>query len=446
MTAKENEFLNIHPYFHIDPAIERAADRALSEAQEAFSRIDANTDYNQQKMLAAFLKNRVSESHFAASTGYGYDDRGRETLDRVFADALGAEDALVRHNFVSGTHALTVALFGVLRPGDTMLSVTGTPYDTLQGVIGRGKDGTLIDDAFEPGVCSGSLKEFGIHYREVPLSEDGTPDLPAIEAALRGNPQVRMVYLQRSRGYSLRPSLFVKQISEIAALAHKLAPSCIVMVDNCYGEFVEREEPVSRGADLMAGSLIKNPGGGVAPTGGYIAGRRDLVEQCAYRLTTPGLGREVGCTLGNNRELFMGAFHAPHVTGEALKTAVFAAALFSQFGYDVTPRWDEPRADIIQTVLLRNEQALVAFCQGMQKGAPVDSFVTPEPWDMPGYDSQVIMAAGAFTLGASIELSADAPLRAPWAAWMQGGLNFHSGRLGVMLGAQSMLERGLLGK
>ena len=446
MTAKENEFLNIHPYFHIDPAIERAADRALSEAQEAFSRIDANTDYNQQKMLAAFLKNRVSESHFAASTGYGYDDRGRETLDRVFADALGAEDALVRHNFVSGTHALTVALFGVLRPGDTMLSVTGTPYDTLQGVIGRGKDGTLIDDAFEPGVCSGSLKEFGIHYREVPLSEDGAPDLPAIEAALRGNPQVRMVYLQRSRGYSLRPSLFVEQISEIAALAHKLAPSCIVMVDNCYGEFVEREEPVSRGADLMAGSLIKNPGGGVAPTGGYIAGRRDLVEQCAYRLTTPGLGREVGCTLGNNRELFMGAFHAPHVTGEALKTAVFAAALFSQFGYDVTPRWDEPRADIIQTVLLRNEQALVAFCQGMQKGAPVDSFVTPEPWDMPGYDSQVIMAAGAFTLGASIELSADAPLRAPWAAWMQGGLNFHSGRLGVMLGAQSMLERGLLGK
>ena len=438
--------MNIHPYFHIDPAIERAADRALSEAQEAFSRIDANTDYNQQKMLAAFLKNRVSESHFAASTGYGYDDRGRETLDRVFADALGAEDALVRHNFVSGTHALTVALFGVLRPGDTMLSVTGTPYDTLQGVIGRGKDGTLIDDAFEPGVCSGSLKEFGIHYREVPLSEDGTPDLPAIEAALRGNPQVRMVYLQRSRGYSLRPSLFVEQIAEIAALAHKLAPSCIVMVDNCYGEFVEREEPVSRGADLMAGSLIKNPGGGVAPTGGYIAGRRDLVEQCAYRLTTPGLGREVGCTLGNNRELFMGAFHAPHVTGEALKTAVFAAALFAQFGYDVTPRWDEPRADIIQTVLLRNEQALVAFCQGMQKGAPVDSFVTPEPWDMPGYDSQVIMAAGAFTLGASIELSADAPLRAPWAAWMQGGLNFHSGRLGVMLGAQSMLERGLLGK
>lgn len=438
--------MNIHPYFHIDPAIERAADRALSEAQEAFSRIDANTDYNQQKMLAAFLKNRVSESHFAASTGYGYDDRGRETLDRVFADALGAEDALVRHNFVSGTHALTVALFGVLRPGDTMLSVTGTPYDTLQGVIGRGKDGTLIDDAFEPGVCSGSLKEFGIHYREVPLSEDGAPDLPAIEAALRGNPQVRMVYLQRSRGYSLRPSLFVEQIAEIAALAHKLAPSCIVMVDNCYGEFVEREEPVSRGADLMAGSLIKNPGGGVAPTGGYIAGRRDLVEQCAYRLTTPGLGREVGCTLGNNRELFMGAFHAPHVTGEALKTAVFAAALFAQFGYDVTPRWDEPRADIIQTVLLRNEQALVAFCQGMQKGAPVDSFVTPEPWDMPGYDSQVIMAAGAFTLGASIELSADAPLRAPWAAWMQGGLNFHSGRLGVMLGAQSMLERGLLGK
>lgn len=436
--------MNLYPYFHIDPMIEQAADRAMAEASSALARIDANTDYNQQKMLAAFIENRVSESHFAASTGYGYDDRGRETLDRVFAQALGAEDALVRHNFVSGTHALTVALFGVLRPGDTMLCVTGTPYDTLQGVIGRGKDGTLTDDAFNPGEYCGSLKEFGVHYRQVELTPEGKPDLPAIEAAIR--PGLRMVYLQRSRGYSLRPSLFVEEIGEIAALAHRKAPGCIVMVDNCYGEFVQRDEPVSHGADLMAGSLIKNPGGGIAPTGGYIAGRKDLVEQCAYRLTTPGLGREVGCTLGNNRELFMGAFQAPHVTGEALKTAVFTAALFQQFGYEVTPRWEELRADIIQTVLLRNKEALIAFCQGMQKGAPVDSFVTPEPWDMPGYDCPVIMAAGAFTLGASIELSADAPLRAPWAAWMQGGLHFHSGRLGAMLAAQSMLDCKILGK
>ena len=253
-----------------------------------------------------------------------------------------------------------------------------------------------------------------------------------------------MVYIQRSRGYSLRPSLRVEEIETIARAAKEVDPHCIVMVDNCYGEFVQEEEPVSRGADLMAGSLIKNPGGGIAPTGGYIAGRHDLVQSCAYRLTTPGLGKEVGCTMQANRELFMGAFHAPHVTGEALKTAVFASALFSLLGYDVTPRFDEPRADIIQAVMLRNEKALIAFCQGMQKGAPVDSFVVPEPWDMPGYDSQVIMAAGAFTLGASIELSADAPLREPYAAWMQGGLNFHSGKVGVLLGAQSMIDSGVL--
>jgi cystathionine beta-lyase family protein involved in aluminum resistance len=255
-----------------------------------------------------------------------------------------------------------------------------------------------------------------------------------------------MVYIQRSRGYSLRPSLFVEDIEKIARIAKKQAPGCIVMVDNCYGEFVQKDEPVSHGADLMAGSLIKNPGGGVAPTGGYIAGRKDLVEMCAYRLTTPGTGREIGATLGNSRELFMGAFHAPHVTGEALKTAVFASALFEGLGYDVTPRCSEPRADIIQAVLLKEERALVAFCQGMQRGAPVDSFVIPEPWDMPGYDSKVIMAAGAFTLGASIELSADAPLREPYAAWMQGALNYHSGKFGGLLAAQSMMDKGIIGK
>jgi cystathionine beta-lyase family protein involved in aluminum resistance len=420
----------IYPYFKIDPRIEKAAEKAEKLAEPYFDRIERNADWNEQKMLAAFIRNGVSESHFAASTGYGYGDRGRETLDRVFADALGAEDALVRHNFVSGTHALTVALFGVLRPGDTMLSVTGIPYDTLRAVIGLTGDG------------NGSLKEFGIHYDQVELTPEGKPNYE--EIGRRVNPGIRMVYIQRSCGYSLRPSLSVEEIGKIAETAKQKAPDCIVMVDNCYGEFVERDEPVSHGADLMAGSLIKNPGGGIAPTGGYIAGRKDLVESCAYRLTAPGVGREVGATLGNNRELFMGAFHAPVVTGEALKTAVFTAALFRTFGYRVSPDYDEPRADIIQTVKLGSERSLVAFCRGVQKGSPVDSFVTPEPWDMPGYDCKVVMAAGAFTLGASIELSADAPLREPYAAWMQGALNYPSGRMGAMLAAQSMLDEGVL--
>lgn len=422
----------VYPYFKIDDKIKAAAEKAIQMTESAIKKIDETTDYNQQKMLATFIEVGVSESHFVASTGYGYGDRGRDALDLVYAKAFGAEDALVRHNFVSGTHALTVALFGVLRPGDTMLSVTGIPYDTLRGVIGITGNG------------NGSLKEFGIAYEQMELKVDGTPDYDEIEKRI--SPKIKMVYIQRSRGYSLRPSLFVEDIERIAKIAKAKAPDCIVMVDNCYGEFVQTEEPTSRGADLMAGSLIKNPGGGIAPTGGYIAGRKDLIESCSYRLTTPGIGREIGATLGNNRELFMGAFHAPHVTGEALKTAVFTAALFSLFGYDVTPRYDEPRADIIQAVLLRKEAALIAFCQGVQKGAPVDSFVVPEPWDMPGYDCKVIMAAGAFTLGASIELSADAPLREPYAAWMQGGLNYHSGRLGAMLAAQSMLERDILQK
>ena len=420
----------MYPYFKIDERILRAAEEVSQKIRPQLQKIEENTEYNQQKMLAAFIKNGVSESHFTASTGYGYGDRGRDALDRVFADAFGAEDALVRHNFVSGTHALTVALFGVLRPGDTMLSVTGLPYDTLRPVIGLSGNGI------------GSLREFGIRYEQVDLTPDGGPDYGGI--ARRVNPGVRMVYLQRSRGYSLRPSLSVEEIGRIAEIAKEKAPDCVVMVDNCYGEFVQREEPVSRGADLMAGSLIKNPGGGVAPTGGYIAGKRELVERCAYRLTTPGTGREIGATLGHSRELFLGAFEAPHVTGEALRTAVFAAALFGGFGYRVSPQYDEPRADIIQTLLLGNEKALTAFCRGIQKGAPVDSFVVPEPWDMPGYDCKVIMAAGAFTLGASIELSADAPLREPYAAWMQGGLNYHSGRLGAMLAAEELLDEGVL--
>ena len=421
----------MYPYFQVSEKLQGLSDKAEARVAEKLKEIETIQRYNQQKMLAAFIQAGVSESHFAASTGYGYGDRGRDVLDEVYARAFGAEDALVRWNFVSGTHTLTVALFGLLRPGDKMLCVTGTPYDTIQGVIG-------INGREEPG----SLKDFGIVYEQLELLPDGTPDYEAMERAI--TPEYKMVYIQRSRGYSLRPSFSVDEIDEMAQIAKKKAPNCIVMVDNCYGEFIERDEPVSRHADIMAGSLIKNPGGGVAPTGGYIAGRKDLIELCSYRLTTPGTGRELGCTLGQNRELFMGAFHAPHVAGEALKTAVFASALFSELGFGVSPAPEDRRADIIQTIELQTREALIAFCKGVQKGAPVDSFVVPEPSPMPGYDSDVIMAAGAFTLGSSIELSADAPLREPYAVWMQGGLNYHSGQLGILLAAQEMLDEGLI--
>lgn len=422
-------------FFTIDPRLLALSDRAMEQAGPALERIEQTTDYNQQKVLSAFIDQRVSESHFAPTTGYGYGDRGRETLDRVFAQALGAPDALVRHSIVSGTHAITIALFGVLRPGDTMLAATGAPYDTLDAVIGRANENQTKD--------MGSLKDYGVRYEQVDLNAAGRPDLPAITAAAaRRKP--KLVHIQRSRGYSLRPSLRVDEIEKIVAAVREGYPQAVVFVDNCYGEFVERREPTAVGADLMAGSLIKNPGGGVAENGGYICGRADLVEQCAYRMTTPGLGREVGASLGHNRTLYMGLFHAPHVVGEALKTAVYGASLFSLLGYEASPGAEEERADIIQAVRLRTPEALIAFCQGMQRGAPVDAFVVPEPWDMPGYENPVIMAAGAFTMGASIELSADAPLREPYAAYMQGGLNFHSGRMGVLLAAQSMLEQGAL--
>ena len=417
-------------FFNIDPALDALSRQALQKVTPSFAEIEHITEHNQQKVLAAFHKHRVSESHFGESTGYGYGDRGRETLEAVLAEVMGTESSLMRHTFTSGTHTLTVALFGLLRPGDTMLCVTGTPYDTLRPVIGI-KGGGL-----------GSLKDFCVRYEQVELDAHGRLDLEAIERAIKKT-QPRMVYLQRSRGYTLRPSLSVEEIGLAAALV-KEHSEAILMIDNCYGEFVQKLEPTQCGADIIAGSLIKNPGGGLAKNGGYIAGRADLVELCAHRMTAPGLGGEVGATLGLNRSLFMGLFHAPHVVGEALKTAVYASALFELLGFEVSPRWDEPRRDIIQSVTLGSREALIAFCRGMQSGAPVDAFVTPEPWDMPGYDSQVIMAAGAFILGASIELSADAPLRPPWAAWMQGGLNFHSGKMGVLLAAQKMLGEGVL--
>lgn len=418
-------------FFKIDERLQKLDAAVLQQCSKPFAEIEKTTEYCQLKVLNAFIENGVSESHFAATTGYGYDDRGRDTLDRVVAQSLGAEDALLRYSFASGTHTIAVALFGVLRPGDRLLCVTGRPYDTLIGVLG-------CDEK-----TSGSLADFNIEYNEVALKPDGSPNHAAITEELKSG-AYKVAYIQRSRGYSLRPSLQIAEIERLCQTIRAAAPGVIIMVDNCYGEFTHRQEPCCVGADLIMGSLIKNPGGGIAPSGGYIAGRKELIEQCAYRMTAPGVGREIGATLGHNRELFMGWFNAPHVTGEALKTAVFAAAFFESCGYTVTPTAAEPRADIIQSIVLENPKALIAFCQGMQRGAPVDSFVTPEPWDMPGYNDQVIMAAGAFTLGSSIDLSADAPLREPYAAWMQGGLNFHSAHAGVLLAAQSMLENGLL--
>ena len=422
--------VNMYGKFNISPEIIKASEKAMIKCDDAFKRIDRITEHNQLKVLSAFTECAITESHFAGSTGYGYGDRGRERIDELFAKCVGAEDSIVRHNFTCGTHTLAVALFGVLRPGDTMLSVTGTPYDTIHSVIGLS------------GENMGSLKEFGINYMQTELNENGLPDLDEIKKILTTR-KIRMVYIQRSRGYSLRPSLSVSQIGEIVKLT-KENSDAIVMIDNCYGEFVEEIEPVSVGADLIAGSLIKNPGGGIARTGGYIAGKKELVDLCAYRLTTPGLGKEVGATLDQSRNLYMGIFNAPHVVGEALKTAVFAASLFSDFGFDITPDVSEERHDIIQAIKLKNAENVIAFCQGMQKGAPIDSNVQPEPWDMPGYDNKVIMSAGAFISGSSIELSADAPIRDPYAVWMQGGLNFHSGKVGIMLAAQEMFNRKLI--
>ncbi|WRS26900.1 methionine gamma-lyase family protein [Oscillospiraceae bacterium MB08-C2-2] len=413
-------------FFNIDPALEALVQRVEQEQRESFDRIDRIAQYNSWKVQKAFSDHRVSESHFAGTTGYGYGDRGRDTLEKVFAQLMGAEDSIIRHNFVSGTNAIATALFGVLRPGDVMLSLTGKPYDTLDAVL--------------TGENVGSLKEFGIHYRQLELLEDGSVDFAAIPEAVKG---VKMAYIQRSRGYTLRPSLFVEEIEKIAKAVKAANPAALVVVDNCYGEFVQTIEPTMVGADLMMGSLIKNPGGGIAQTGGYIAGRHDLVELCAHRMTSPGVGREVGCSLGESKNMYMGLFFAPTVVASALKTAVLAAGMMQALGYRVLPEAGEPRADIIQTVVTGSPQGLSAFCRGIQLGAPIDAFVTPEAWDMPGYDSPVIMAAGAFHMGASIELSADGPMREPYAAWMQGGLTYPSGKIGVLLAAQSMLEAGL---
>ena len=397
--------------------------------KEKFAEIDRITEYNQLKVLNAMQKNKLSDVHFAATTGYGYNDLGRDTLEKIYADVFHTEDALVRPQIISGTHALTVALAGNLRPGDEILSPVGVPYDTLQGVIGIRKE-------------KGSLSEYGITYRQVDLKEDYSFDYEGIEKAI--NKKTKLVTIQRSKGYEWRPSLTVEQIKELISFIKSIKKDVICMVDNCYGEFVQTIEPTDVGADLAVGSLIKNPGGGLAAIGGYIVGKEEFVENASYRLTSPGLGKEVGATLGITTSLIQGLFMAPQVVNGSLKGAIFASKIFEDLGYNVMPLSKEQRADIVQCIQLDTAKNVIAFCQGIQKGAPVDSYVTPEPWDMPGYDCQVIMAAGAFVQGSSIELSADAPIKPPYNVFMQGGLSWHHAKIGVITGLQTMYEKGLL--
>ncbi len=410
----------------ISEKVRQLGAQAQADLREQFERIDAIAEQNTRKVLSAFQKHRVAESYFAGTTGYGYDDVGRDKLEEIYADIFGTEDALVRIGFANGTHAITCALFGALKPGDVLLSAVGAPYDTLLGVIG------VVDKG------PGSLKDWGVEYRQVDLL-DNKPDLAGMAQAA-ADPRVKAVLIQRSRGYATRASLSVDEIGEMCRAIKAVNPHVSILVDNCYGEFVEEKEPTQVGADLVVGSLIKNPGGGLAPTGGYIAGRRDLVEGAAMRLTCPGIGKECGSTLGNNRLLYQGLFMAPHTVAQALKTAVFAARVMELLHYEVEPASSAVRHDIIQMIHMRQPEALQKFCKGIQMGAPVDSYVTPEPWDMPGYDNQVIMAAGAFIQGASIELSADAPMREPYTVYMQGGLTYESGKTGVLLAVEELLK------
>ncbi|MCI8673721.1 MAG: hypothetical protein HFI89_09625 [Lachnospiraceae bacterium] len=413
----------------LSPAVIDLGERTGEKLSERFRRIDRRAEYNQMKVLQAMRECRVNAGHFASSTGYGYNDDGRDTLEQVYAKVFGCEDALVRAQLTCGTHALHVALSAILRPGDELLSPVGKPYDTLEEVIG-----------IRESACS--LKEFGISYRQVELLPDGSFDCEGIRQAMR--PNTRMVTIQRSKGYDSRPTLSVDRIGELIHFIKEIRPDVICMVDNCYGEFVEEREPSQVGADMIVGSLIKNPGGGLAPVGGYIAGRKELIEKCAYRLTSPGLGKEVGASLGLNQTFFQGFFMAPVVTAGALKAAIFAANIFEELGFGVIPDGSVSRHDIIQAVELKSPEALIAFCEGIQAAAPVDSYVSPEPWAMPGYDSDVIMAAGAFVQGSSIELSADGPLRPPYTVFFQGGLTWNHGRFGILMALQRMVDKGLV--
>ena len=416
--------------FGIPKSVADYGEEIEKKLRDVYDAIDKTAEYNQLKVIGAMQENRVSEACFAGTTGYGYNDIGRETLERCYASIFHTEDALVRPQITCGTHALALALGANLRPGDELLYISGGPYDTLEETIG-----------IRPS--RGSLAEYGVTYREVPLGKDGRMDLAAIRASV--GPKTKIAAIQRSRGYQTRPSYSVSEIGEAIAAVRSAKKDVLVMVDNCYGEFVERTEPSDVGADMVVGSLIKNPGGGLAPIGGYIAGTRECIENAAVRLTSPGLGREVGATLGVNRSLFQGLFLAPTVTAAALKGAVFAANVLEGLGFPVFPAGSARRADIIQAAVLGSAEAVEAFCTGIQKAAPVDSFVTPEPWDMPGYDSPVIMAAGAFISGASIELSADAPMRAPYAVYFQGGLTYPAAKLGILTAASELAKRRIPG-
>ena len=409
--------------------IQDLALEAESALGAQYKHIDEVAFRNTQKVMEAFRTHRVSDACFQSTSGYGYDDRGREVLEEVWADVMGAEAAVVRHTIISGTHALSTGLFGILRPGDVMYSVAGKPYDTLEEVIG-------ISGA--PG--NGSLKDFGVDYEQTDLKEDGTFNFAEIEDKLRAlGSRAKMVFVQRSKGYLNRKTLSVDEIGELVKFVKNISPETYVVVDNCYGEFVEDKEPTAVGADLIIGSLIKNPGGGMAETGGYLAGTRRAVELVSYRMTSVGIGAEAGATLGQNKSMFKGLFYAPHTVAQALKTAHLAAYMFEKLGYVVEPRWDEERHDIIQSVIMGTPEGLCAFCRGIQAGSPVDAYVTPEPWAMPGYGDQVIMAAGTFVQGSSIELSADGPLRAPYTAFFQGGLTYESGRIGILSAVASVL-------
>jgi cystathionine beta-lyase family protein involved in aluminum resistance len=424
-----NKLVEFYSEIGISPAVYQYGEKTLNSLRERFEEIDKIAEYNQAKVLCAMQKNRVSAACFAATTGYGYDDVGRDALERVYADVFHTEAALVRPQITCGTHALTVALSANLLPGDELLSPVGIPYDTLQEVIG-----------IRPSPCS--LAEYGVSYRQAELKEDGSFDYDAIRNAI--NEKTKMITIQRSKGYATRPTFSVSQIGELIAFCKSIKPDLIAMVDNCYGEFVETIEPSDVGADMVVGSLIKNPGGGLAPIGGYICGTKECVERCAYRLSAPGLGQEVGANLGLLLSLYQGFFMAPTVVAGAEKGAIFAANLYEPLGYRCIPGASETRHDIIQAVELGSEEAMIAFCKGIQGAAPVDSFATPMPWDMPGYNDKVIMAAGAFIQGSSIELSADGPIREPYAVYFQGGLTWYHAKTGILKSLQEMVNANLV--
>lgn len=416
----------------ISEAVYRFGEQVLDSLQDRFQEIDNMAEYNQLKVVCAMQKNKVSEACLLGTTGYGYNDLGRDTLEAVYASIFHTQDALVRPQITCGTHALALALMSNLRPGDLLFSPVGKPYDTLEEVIGI-REGS-----------PGSLREYGIAYRQVDLLADGGFDYPAIEQVLRTEEKLRLVTIQRSKGYQTRPTLSVARIGKLITLVKSIRPEVICMVDNCYGEFVEEREPSDVGADMVVGSLIKNPGGGLAPIGGYIAGKKECVQNAAYRLTSPGLGKEVGASLGVLSAFYQGLFLAPTVTANALKGAIFAANLYEKLGFSVIPNATEPRYDIIQAVTLGTPEAVIAFCQGIQAAAPVDSFVTPQPWDMPGYDNQVIMASGAFVSGSSIELSADAPIAPPYAVYFQGGLTWQHAKYGILKTLQALADASII--